>query len=284
GAGKAAPALWHRISQTSKTSAITTIGGTIFAGSSFKSRSQRLVFGNRGASGSTLASVCTATALAVLTAGLFIQISWRKRTGRPLPERPRGGSDFPALAGETLEIGRRVFGIEDFPVEESFLAARLRSGDVGHAELLRGFAPEILAVHFSDQRLRVEIRFEFSPANVLGEKPEIVALERIRGVIRPVAHHLRMLFDDFSGAVVEFSFHAVDDVVKGRVHPLLLAHDGRKLFRVRGIFAPLLGFHDRHEKRLRRRRILVDVGGAQREGLFGVVVPKLSGRDRCVAD
>src|SRR5712691_2137696 len=104
----------------------------------------------------------------------------------------RAHSHFEALDEEALEIGAGIGGVEDLAVEEGLLAARRRRRNIGrrHRELLRGRAPEVLAVDLLDQRLAVERRFELAPANVLGDKPEIVALERIGGVLAPELHVL----------------------------------------------------------------------------------------------
>ena len=62
--------------------------------------------------------------------------------------------------------------------------------------------------------LAVEADLELAPADVLGEEPEVVALERVGGEFIPVAHHLRMLLDHLAGdAVVELALDAVRDVL-----------------------------------------------------------------------
>src|SRR5206468_5652573 len=55
--------------------------------------------------------------------------------------------DFGALDAEALEVGRRIFRIEDLAVEEGLLAARLRRRDIGRRdlELLGGLAPKVFA-------------------------------------------------------------------------------------------------------------------------------------------
>src|SRR6266705_3597481 len=98
---------------------------------------------------------------------------------------PYGLSDFSALDREALEIGRWVFGIEDFAVEEGLLAARCRGRNVGSLdrERLCGFAPDVFAVDLVNQRLHVGLRFELAPADILGDEPKIMALEWIGGVV-----------------------------------------------------------------------------------------------------
>src|SRR5262245_28908617 len=107
-------------------------------------------------------------------------------------EAARARSRFEALDGEALEISARVRRIEDLAVEEGLLAARSGSGNVGrrHRELLGGGAPEVLTVDLLDQRLAVERRLEFAPTDILGDEPEVMALERIGGVLAPELHEL----------------------------------------------------------------------------------------------
>src|SRR5712691_973788 len=92
-------------------------------------------------------------------------------------------SDLNALDGQGLQIRRRILGIEHLAVEEGLLAARLRRRNIGgrDAHFLGRLAPEILAVDLADQRLGVETRLVLAPADVLGEEPEVMALERIGG-------------------------------------------------------------------------------------------------------
>src|SRR5882757_6562290 len=99
----------------------------------------------------------------------------------------RAHSHFEALDGEALEIGTGIGGVEDLAVEEGLLAARRRRRNIGprHRQLLRGRAPEVLAVDLVDQRLGVSARLELAPANVFGDEPLVVALERIGGVLAP---------------------------------------------------------------------------------------------------
>jgi hypothetical protein len=157
--------------------------------------------------------------------------------------------------------------IEDFAVEEGLLAAGRRGRDIArrHAERFRRVAPQILAVDLSDQTLGVVVRLELAPANVLGEEPEVMALERIGGLVAPVLHDVRAHLDDAAGAVVELALHAVGHVRHRHIDPLALGADGGNLFPVLGLVAPLLGFHHRHQQRLRRVRVLVDPGRAHAE-------------------
>src|SRR3954471_4316777 len=126
---------------------------------------------------------------------MFITMSLRLRKDDATACRrpPWSRSDFDALDGERLQIAGRIFGIEHLAVEEGFLAARRRCRDVGgrDAERLGGVLPEVLAVDLGDQRSGVETGLVLAPADVLGEEPEIVALERIGGLVLPEAHLLR---------------------------------------------------------------------------------------------
>src|SRR5665647_2850787 len=135
------------------------------------------------------------------------------RVGRPRTGGP-GCSDFDALDGEALEIGARIFRVEDLAVEKGFLAARRRSRNIGggDAERFSGVAPDVLAVDLVDHRPDVGGGFEFAPANVLGDEPGVVALERIRRVVAPELHVLlRALFNP-PIAVVDVTLGAADNV------------------------------------------------------------------------
>src|ERR1700712_3230373 len=117
------------------------------------------------------------------------------------PSRTLTRSDLDALDGEALEIGRRIFRIENLAVEEGLFAARrgrwnVRRGDV---ELLGGLFPKVLAVDLGDQRLGVEGRVILAPADILGDEPEVVALVRIARVVRPIPHDVRAVLDDLAG-------------------------------------------------------------------------------------
>src|SRR6185295_19722216 len=120
-------------------------------------------------------------------------------------------SDLRALDRKALEVGDRIFRIEDLAVEEGLLAARGGGRNVGgwDVQFLGGLAPDVLAVDLADQRLGVGAGLELAPADILGEEPEVMALERVGGMLPPVLHDMRRVFDDFSGnAVVELSFDA----------------------------------------------------------------------------
>src|SRR5205809_704358 len=119
------------------------------------------------------------------------------------------------LDRQTGEIGGRILGIEDLPIEEGLYAARRSSGDlIGRdADRRRRPAPEVLAVDLRDQRFGVEVGWQVAPALILGQEPEIVASERIRGVIAPELHHERAVLHDLARAVVDPALGATGDVL-----------------------------------------------------------------------
>src|SRR5690606_24932970 len=101
---------------------------------------------------------------------------------RASPGMARGSftmlSDMPApsrrlqvLDLERVEVLLRIGRIEHLAVEELLHAARGGRRDVPgrHAQFLRGGAPQVLAVHPGDQRLRVQVGRQVAPAHVLGE-------------------------------------------------------------------------------------------------------------------
>src|SRR4029077_10305881 len=114
-------------------------------------------------------------------------------SGGPPAQAAPQTSNLDPLDVEALEVSAGIVRIEDVAVEKGFLAARFRGRDIGgcQVERLGRVAPKILAVDLGDQALRVVSRFIFSPTDIFGEEPEIVTLERIRGVIRPIAHDVR---------------------------------------------------------------------------------------------
>src|SRR5580765_4225096 len=132
--------------------------------------------------------------LVACSLGKFSGVS--NSSGPPLRRRPKT-SNLDPLDVEALEVSAGIFGIEDLAVEKGFFAARFRGRDIGGCEVERlgCVAPKIFAVDLGDQALRVEARFIFSPTDIFGEEPEIVTLERIRGVIRPIAHDVRAVLD-----------------------------------------------------------------------------------------
>ena len=155
----------------------------------------------------------------------------------------------------------------------------------GTDSVLGRLAPQVLAVDLADQRLGVGAGLELAPADVLGEEPEVVALERIGGEVVPVAHDVRRVLDHLAGnAVVELALDAVGDVLDRAVDPLPLGADRRDLGVVLRLVAPLLRFHRRHQDGLGGLRILVDQGRAHAERLLRMLVPELAGGDRGVAD
>src|SRR5262245_21335336 len=177
GGGSVAPARRHRSSHTSSASAITTAGGTMRTASMRATAATRLTSG-RGCSrsGSTRAPAAGGAATARLS-DLVI--------GMLMDAAP---SDLDALDGQTLEVGARIVRIENLSVEERLLAARRGGRDVrvGNAEFLGGLAPHVFTVDLGDERLGVEAGLELAPPRVFGDEPQVVALERIGGVIAPV--------------------------------------------------------------------------------------------------
>src|SRR5262245_22147718 len=197
GGGRVEPALRQSSSQTARVSAITTSGGSTRTRSSPSRSEIRLASGGRfGASGRTFASVAgNGGAGCAFTSGMFI--AWI------LPAAD--SSDFSALDGEALEVGARVVGIEHLAVEEGLLAARGRFRDlVGrHAEVLGGRPPDVLAVDLLDQRIGIDVGLELAPADILGDEPGVVALERVGRVVLPEFHELFGALLDAPVAVVD---------------------------------------------------------------------------------
>ena len=177
-------------------------------------------------------------------------------------------------------------GSKTLPSKKVSLPREVEAGTLARrdAELLCRLAPEVLAVDLGDQRLGVDVCLELAPADVLGDEPEVMTLERIGGVVGPVAHHMRAVLDDAPGAVVEPALDAVGHVVDRAVDPLALGADRGDLGAVLQPFAPLLRLHDGHQQRLCGLGVPVDVGGAQGEGFLRVPLPELTGGDRRVAD
>src|SRR5713101_893879 len=141
-------------------------------------------FGVMATTGAELAG--TLVTGAVFMADIFIESVSPGSLGGPhaSARAVRLRSDVNTLDGQRLEVRRRIFGIEHLAVEEGLLAARLGGRDIGggNAQGLGGIAPDVLTVDLGDQRLGVIAGFIFAPADILGEEPEIVTLERIRGV------------------------------------------------------------------------------------------------------
>src|SRR5262245_5215407 len=275
GGGRVAPARRHRSSHTSSASAITTAGGTTRTASRPAKAARRLSSG-RGCSrtGSTRAPPDRDGASATLSDLV---------TGMLMGFAP---SDLDALDRQALEVGARIVRIENLAVEERLLAARRGGRDVlgGNTELLGGLAPHVLAVHLGDERLGVEAGLELAPPRVLGDEPQVMALERIGRVVAPVLHDVRAVLDHAAGAVVELALGAIEDVLDRRVDPLALCHDGGEFVLVLHPVGPLLRLHDGHQQCLRGVGIFVDIGGAQAEGFFRMPVPQLAGIDGGVAD
>src|SRR5262245_31877347 len=149
--------------------------------------------GRRGGSRAAAASVAAAESLrqpASLASESPVRLS---RAACSLLSFSGGSTDLGALDREALEVGAWIVGIENLAVEEGLLAARGRGRNlVGrHTEILCGLAPKVLAVHLLDERLGIEVRFELAPADVFGEEPELVALERVGREVIPVAHDVR---------------------------------------------------------------------------------------------
>src|SRR5690606_30928066 len=109
----------------------------------------------------------------------------------------RAASAAYGLDREAVEVGHRVLGVEHLAVEEGLQPARGRGRDVArrHTQFLRGLAPQVLAVHLAHPGLHVEVLGQIAPADVLGEEPQVVALEGVRGLVLPVAHLLRAVLD-----------------------------------------------------------------------------------------
>ena len=184
------------------------------------------------------------------------------------------------LMGRLAEIGLRIVRIEDLAVEEGLLAAAVAGRDVAcrDAERLGRLAPEIGAVDLVDERLGVGVRLELAPADVLGDEPQVVRLEREGGVVAPELHDpWRVLHDLAVDAVIVLALLARQDVGDGHVEPGAGADDLAHLLAVLELVAPGLRLHHRHEQRAGRLRVLVDPGGAQAERLFRMLVPDLVG-------
>src|SRR3954468_10850829 len=119
-----------------------------------------------------------ATAVSVLITGICISEFLVSMLGA---HAAQARLNLHAFDREALEIGGRIFRIEDLAVEEGLLAARGRGRDFRRrdGQLLRRLPPQVLAVHLANERLDVVASLVLAPADVLGEEPEIVALERI---------------------------------------------------------------------------------------------------------
>ena len=111
-----------------------------------------------------------------------------------------------------------------------------------------------------------------------------MALERVGRVVLPEFHELLGVFLDAAVAVIDVAVGAADDVGDWHVEPLPLADDLRHFLPVRGLVAPLLGFHHCHQQRFGGIRILVDPGCAQAERFFRMLGPDLAGRAGGKAD
>src|SRR6476619_719443 len=176
--------------------------------------------------------------LVACSLGKFSGVS--NSSGPPAQAAPQT-SNLDPLDVEALEVSAGVFGIEDLAVEKGFLAARFRGRDVGgrDVERLGRVAPKIFAVDLGDQALRIVARLIFSPTDIFGEEPEIVTLERIRGVIRPIAHDVRAVLDHLArNAVVELALDPVSDIFDWAVYPLPLGADRRHLVAIFQLVTP----------------------------------------------
>ena len=151
-------------------------------------------------------------------------------------------------------------------------------------ERLGGFAPQVFAVDLVDQRVDVGRGLELAPADVLGDEPGVMALERVGRVVLPELHELLGALLDAAVAVIDVALGAADDVGDRHVEPLPLADDLRHFLPVLRLVAPLLGFHHRHQQRLGGVRILVDPGGAHAERLLRMLGPDFAGRAGGEAD
>ena len=80
----------------------------------------------------------------------------------------------------------------------------------------------VFAVHFLDQGAGVELAWQVAPALVFGQEPQVMALEWVRGLIVPVLHQVFAVVFKAASAIVEFAFHALDDVANRCVDPLAL--------------------------------------------------------------
>ena len=95
-------------------------------------------------------------------------------------------SDFDALDRQALEVGASdSSGSNTLPSKKVSLPREVDAGmsAAGDRQRLGGLAPQVLAVDLVDQRLDVGGRLELAPADVLGDEPGVVALERIGGVV-----------------------------------------------------------------------------------------------------
>ena len=124
------------------------------------------------------------------------------------------------LIGEAGEIGLRdSAGSKTLPSKKVSLPRDVDVRDVrrGDAERLGRLAPQFLAIDLIDQRLDVGRRRELAPAHVLGEEPDLVALERIGRVVAPELHQAWCL-RDAAVAVVDVALEAADDVGRGTLN------------------------------------------------------------------
>src|SRR4051812_10166546 len=283
GAGSVAPGFMHRTCHTASMSASMTSGGMVRV-ATVASAGRILVFTKLGFGVDNRSTVAvageTATDGSVLTRGMVIQRSPSPREAsgsRRAAARARSHLD--ALDRQALEVGARVLGVEDLAVEEGLLAARRRFRDVGcrQRHRLGGGAPEILAVHFVYKCLGIHARLELAPADVFGDEPEIVTLERIGRVLAPEFHVLLGALLHSAVAVVHVTLQPADDVGNRHVEPLALADDLGELLLVLHLLAPLLRLHHGHQQRLDGVGMLVGPFGAQTERLLRMLGPDLAG-------
>src|SRR5215210_2685942 len=132
------------------------------------------------------------------------------------------------LNGKRGEVGGRVVRIEDLAVEEGLAAAAgaARHFGGGHAGAGGGGAPDAFAVHLVDQLRGVRAFGQHAPAHVLREEPQLVAAERIGGVVAPEFHQERRVRDLAAVAVVDVPLAPRQDVRHRHVEPGAAADDG----------------------------------------------------------
>src|SRR5687767_6452 len=191
-----------------------------------------------------------------------------------------------ALDREACEIRLGIRGVEHLAVEERLDAARRRPRDLRrrHAELLRGLAPQVLAIDLRHEPRQVVVAVELAPTHTLDEEPELVAPVWIRRVVVPELHRVRTILDDLARAVVEPALQTRQDVGHGAIEPLPPRDDLRELDAVRGHVAPPLRILHGHQERLRGVRVRIDPVRAHRKALLGMLVPDLRRVDGRVAD
>src|SRR5215211_2946888 len=193
GGGNVAPDFRHRSSHTRRAAARTTNGGTTRDAMLPITVPRRSASGRFGVLSGSTRAVATGDAVRALSnfvISMAMSTALLFRRANALRGHSLSASDLDALDREALQVSGRVVRIEHLAVEERLPAARRRGRDlIGRdAEILCRLAPEILAVHLADERLGVQRRLELAPPRVFGEEPEIMALERIGGVIAPVLH------------------------------------------------------------------------------------------------